>query len=74
MQQRAGFVPVALGGALGAAAQRGDLGESETGEELQVDQFGPGESLHGTFHVNGSGDAMSGGALLMLSGYYVNVP
>lgn len=36
--------------------------------------FGPGESLHGTFHVNGSGDAMSGGALLMLSGYYVNVP
>lgn len=36
--------------------------------------FGPGEPLNGTFHVNGSGDAMSGGALLMLSGYFVNVP
>ena len=36
--------------------------------------FGPGESLTGRYHVNGSGDAMSGGALLMLSGYYVNAP
>ena len=36
--------------------------------------FGPGESPTGRFHIIGSGDSMSGGALLMLSGYYVNVP
>lgn len=36
--------------------------------------FGPGESPNGLFHINGSGDIMSGGALLMLSGYFVNVP
>ncbi len=36
--------------------------------------FGPGEPINGTYHVNGSGDTMSGGALLMLTGYFVNVP
>lgn len=36
--------------------------------------FGPGESISGVFHINGSGDTMSGGARLMLTGYYVNLP
>ncbi len=36
--------------------------------------FGPGESPRGTYHINGSGDTMSGGALMMVSGYYVNLP
>lgn len=36
--------------------------------------FGAGESINGTLHINGSGDVMSGGALLFVSGYYVNVP
>ena len=36
--------------------------------------FGPGESINAVYHINGSGDAMSGGAVLMLTGYYVNLP
>jgi hypothetical protein len=36
--------------------------------------FGPGEPINAIYHVNGSGDTMSGGALMMLSGYFVNVP
>jgi hypothetical protein len=36
--------------------------------------FGPGESVSGIYHINGSGDTMSGGATMMLTGYYVNVP
>ncbi|GCL62058.1 hypothetical protein [Pseudaquabacterium pictum] len=36
--------------------------------------FGPGESPRGVYHVNGSGDTMSGGALMMVTGYYVNLP
>ncbi len=36
--------------------------------------FGPGESLNAFYHVNGSGDTMSGGATMMLTGYYVNLP
>lgn len=36
--------------------------------------FGTGETPRGTYHVNGSGDSFSGGATLMLSGYFVNVP
>jgi hypothetical protein len=36
--------------------------------------FGPGESVRGLYHLNGSGDTMSGGALMMLTGYYVNLP
>lgn len=34
--------------------------------------FGPGENPRGTYQV--FGDTMSGGALLMLTGYYVNLP
>ena len=36
--------------------------------------FGAGETPRGTLHVNGSGDLMSGGSLLFVSGYYINVP
>jgi hypothetical protein len=36
--------------------------------------FGPGETPRGVYHINGSGDQMSGGALMMLTGYFVNVP
>lgn len=36
--------------------------------------FGPGEPINAVYHVNGSGDTMSGGALMMLTGYFVNVP
>ena len=36
--------------------------------------FGAGESPRGVYHVNGSGDTMSGGALMMVTGYLVNVP
>lgn len=36
--------------------------------------FGPSEPINATFHVNGTGDTMSGGALLMLTGYFVNLP
>lgn len=36
--------------------------------------FGPGESVTAVHHVNGSRDSMSAGALLMLSGYFVNLP
>ena len=36
--------------------------------------FGPGESVRGIYHVNGTGDTMSGGSLMMLSGYFVNLP
>lgn len=36
--------------------------------------FGAGESPRGVLHVNGSGDLMSGGATLFVSGYYINVP
>jgi len=36
--------------------------------------FGAGENPRGVYHVNGSGDTMSGGALMMVSGYLVNVP
>ena len=36
--------------------------------------FGPGDSPRGVYHVNGSGDTMSGGALMMVTGYFVNLP
>ena len=36
--------------------------------------FGAGENPRVTYHVNGSGDTMSGGALMMVSGYLVNLP
>lgn len=36
--------------------------------------FGAGEAPSGVYHVNGSGDTMSGGALMMVTGYLVNVP
>lgn len=36
--------------------------------------FGAGENPRGTYQVFGSGESMSGGALLMLTGYYVNLP
>lgn len=36
--------------------------------------FGPGEPINAVYHVNGSGDTFSGGATLMLTGYFVNVP
>jgi hypothetical protein len=36
--------------------------------------FGAGESPRGVYHVNGSGDTMSGGALMMVTGYLINVP
>jgi hypothetical protein len=36
--------------------------------------YGAGESVRGVYHVNGTGDTMSGGALLTLTGYFINVP
>ncbi len=36
--------------------------------------FGAGETPRGVYHVNGSGDTMSGGALMMVTGYLINVP
>lgn len=36
--------------------------------------FGPGEPLNATYHVNGTGDTFSGGAIMMLTGYFVNLP
>jgi hypothetical protein len=36
--------------------------------------FGVGENPRGVLHVNGTGDTMSGGAQLMLTGYFVNLP
>lgn len=36
--------------------------------------FGPGEPINGRYHINGSGDTMSGGALMTLTGYFVNLP
>lgn len=76
-----GFVQSGFGGSayatLAFTGVRGPL--SALGTRVFINHsvqayFGPGEPVRGTYHVNGSGDAFSGGALLMLSGYYVNLP
>ena len=36
--------------------------------------FGAGDSPRGLYHINFTGDTMTGGALMMISGHYVNLP
>ena len=76
-----GFVTSSFGGPgyafLGFTGVRGP--NSALGTRIFINHavqayFGPGESLNAVYHVNGSGDAMSGGATMMLTGYFVNLP
>jgi len=76
-----GFVSSGFGGSTyatlaftGVRGPTGVLGTRNFINHNVLAYFGPGEPINASYHVNGTGDTMSGGALLMLTGYFVNLP
>lgn len=76
-----GFLSSSFGGSqyatvpfTGVRGARSNLGVRIFINQPVLAYFGAGETPRGVYHVTGTGDTMSGGNLLMLSGYLVSVP